>query len=126
MKNLVFLILLLSSLSSCNNLELLEETLPPPSCDVSDPVNSLPWLKKKTDKILQEQSDCPTGSCCLTEVDRAIYEGKTVFVFGVNGMGNMACCGDYLVYSCQGDFLGTLGTSKVPEVENRKVIWKSR
>jgi hypothetical protein len=82
-------------------------------CNVSDPVNDLPWLKAKAAEIDAE----PISEYFFLE--QAEYNGA--YIFTISNCCEL-CYTIPFVYDCQGN---SLDASVLASATNRKVIWKS-
>ena len=115
MKKILAVAFVLIISQSCNNDD---ESLPIISaCDVTNPIENLPWLKTQVEEIIENKSDIAP----FFFIEIAEYRGETIFI------SNNCCaiCGTIVpIYNCRGELLGLLNDEiKINEVMNVQTIF---
>lgn len=88
------------------------------TCDVSNPLEELPWLKNIITDLEQSSSYAD-----FTLISMARYQGETVFL---ESNCNPAANSITPVINCSGDRIGILGEISPGSLTDMKVIWKSQ
>jgi len=90
------------------------------TCNVTNPVENLNWLKEVIADI-EQSSLFESGEVYISQAN---YNSNTIFILG----NCCALCNSVLpVYDCEGNNLGYVGDSNFDTsiLDNDKVIWKS-
>jgi hypothetical protein len=88
------------------------------TCNVSNPLKELEWLKSTIQNIEQLSPDASK----YYYISMAKYNGETVFIEGnCDPLANSVLP----VLSCNGEQLGVLGEINPDSLTDRKVIWKT-
>ena len=115
-KILLQTILLLFLISSCNNTDNDDKNN---TCNVSNPIEDLTWLKDKITE-LEQTSSYESGEIYISQAN---YNGNTVFI-----MGNCcAVCNTIVpIYNCEGESIGYIGDDTFDStiLEKDVIIWK--
>ncbi|MFI0430519.1 hypothetical protein [Mariniflexile sp. HMF6888] len=113
-KNILVLTLLLLTISSCKD----DDDNLSNSCQVSNPIEDLDWLKEKIEELAQTDSELLK----YFYISQNTYMGKTVFIFP-------NCCPTcntvVPVYDCEGNPIGFVGddTISINILNNDTIIW---
>lgn len=87
------------------------------TCNVSNPVEDLPWLKARINSILTN----PDASK-YQYVAIASYNSQTVFIFGNC---DPLSINPIPAYNCSGALLGNIGDIPPAGIKNQKTLWKA-
>jgi hypothetical protein len=89
------------------------------TCNVSNPIEDLTWLKDKITE-LEQTSSYESGEIYISQAN---YNGNTVFI-----MGNCcAVCNTIVpIYNCEGESIGYIGDDTFDStiLEKDVIIWK--
>ena len=86
------------------------------NCNVSDPLQELPWLKEALGEINQSDNELADYAYIMS----ATYNGQTVFYIGnCHPAVNMQIS----VQNCEGEVIGDIN-DLAGELTNQKVLWK--
>ncbi len=78
------------------------------TCNVKNPVENLPWLKKQIEDF-KESTTYKEGYCGVA-VYQTVYQNEPVFIIEVASGPRMACCGcGGTAYNCQGEKVADCG-----------------
>ena len=114
MKKTVLALTLLLTMLSCKD----DDDKLSNSCQVSNPIEDLDWLKEKIEELAQTDSELQK----YFYVSQNTYMGKTVFIFP-------NCCPTcntaVPVYDCEGNSIGFVGdgTISINILNNDTIIW---
>jgi hypothetical protein len=87
------------------------------TCNVSNPLKELPWLKSAIQNIEQLSPD----ESKYSYISMAKYNGETVFI---ESNCNPVADSVFPVLNCAGQKIGIMGEISPDSLINRKVIWK--
>jgi hypothetical protein len=87
------------------------------TCNVSNPVEDLPWLKARINSILVNPD-----AARYQYVSIADYNSQTIFIFGNCDPLALTVAP---AYSCSGTFLGNIGDLPPVNIKNQKPLWKA-
>ncbi|MFC3881030.1 hypothetical protein ACFOSV_12620 [Algoriphagus namhaensis] len=106
-------LLALLSISSCRD----EDIGPLLICGVYDPVLELTWLAQKTAQINQ------AGNGSDIYLSAGVYQGQSVII---EKNCCISCGSVFVVYACDGQVLGFLGTGGIDpaSIEDETIIWR--
>jgi len=115
-KTILTLTLLLLTMLSCKDDD---DNLLSNTCQVSNPIEDLDWLKEKIEELAQTDSEFLK----YFYVSQNTYMDKTVFIFP-------NCCPScntvVPVYDCEGNHIGFVGDENISTniLNNDTIIWK--
>jgi hypothetical protein len=91
------------------------------ACDITDPVNNLPWLKAKVDSFVK--SDFCENNACSLQIYKVSDGNRQLLVTWVYGP---AVDGRPQYYTCSGKLIICTGEEPCPNLNTAELIWTSK
>lgn len=88
------------------------------TCNVSDPIEDLPWLRERIGLIISGNQQLAR----YQYISMAEYRGETVFMFGNC---DPLAISIFPIFNCKNERIGALGEIPADSLFNREIIWKT-